>query len=166
MPSGRATGASSESFACCRAACGIAGTRRSQRKSASESTMPGAAAIHVRSRPNTRAVCVANIGPSAQPSVPPVTQKDIAMPRDAVLVPASEAVCGWNAATPMPPATSSATSAAYVGAAPMLERNTAATSGPAATNHGRDNRSDSSPNNGCENDEDIEPSATRLPTIV
>lgn len=142
------------------------GTRRAQANSTSASTTPGAAAIHVRSRPNSLTVAVANMGPSAQPIVPPVIHSDRASARRDPQAPARDAVCGWKAETPTPPSTSSATSAAYECAAPMLARNTAATSGPHATNQGRARRSASRPNSGCENEEDIEPSATSPPTMV
>jgi hypothetical protein len=69
------------------------------------------AASQVWSSPKRWTIAVAYAGPSAQPSVPPVTHHDMARARFELVEPASAAVCGWNIATPTPPSTSSSTRA-------------------------------------------------------
>ena len=45
-------------------------------------------------------------------------------------------------------------------------RKIAATNGPSTTNHGRLIRSERNPNAGCAKDDDMEPTATSVPTSV
>ena len=61
---------------------------------------------------------------------------------------ASTAAWGWNAAAPIPPSITIAASPPKLGASPTELRNTAATSGPNATNQGRESRSESQPKSG------------------
>lgn len=84
----------SESRVRARRACVSGGWRRNQANSTPAIRTPGRAASQVRSSPNRPTDTVANIGPSAQPSVPPVTQNDMDLPRSVPVCPASEAVCG------------------------------------------------------------------------
>jgi len=79
---------------------------------------------------------------------------------------AKTAACGWNAATPRPPSMRRAKSAPKLGARPSPLMKTAAVRGPNATNQGRSMRSEMRPKSGCEKEEVMDESATRVPTRV
>ena len=76
------------------------------------SSTPGIAARKLRSSPRRPVTVTANSGPSANPSVPPVMNTDIAIERLVESPLAITAAWGWNAATPMPPTIRSPTSTA------------------------------------------------------